>query len=131
MITHADNVVVNSVHVAATSLVCEDVQDLCPGDNNQRMCTCVVSGAVMRLRTDRPGVFDGSGVTFFGTDQLGSNDAEMGFTVILTNNSMGQLTSIMTYTPTVVSTTGLTVTCEDLSGTANMTFLAGVTNTSE
>ena len=93
------------------------------------MCTCVVSGAVMRWRTGRIGVFDGPGVTFFGTDQLGSNDAEMGFTVILTNNSMGQLTSIMTYTPTAVSTTGLTVICEDLSGTANMTFLAGHINT--
>ena len=133
MITHANNVVVNSVHVAATSLVCEDVQDLCPGDNNQRMCTCVVSGNAMRWRTDRTGVFDGQGITFFGGDPLGSSQTEMGFTVILTNNSIGQLTSIMTYTPTVVSTTGLTVTCENPAtpDTINTTFLAGVTNTGE
>ena len=133
MITHANNVFVNLVHVAATSLVCEDVQDLYPGDNDQRMCTCVVSGSIIRWHTDRTGVFDGLGVTFFATNPLGTTETEMGFTVILTNNSMGHFTSIMTYTPTAVSTTGLTVTCDNPTtpDTKNMTFLAGVTNTGE
>lgn len=133
MIAHAD-VVVISVHVAATSLVCEDVQDLCPDDNHQRMCTCVVSGSIIRWRTDRTGVFDGQSVTFFAPlDPLGTSQTEMGFTVIITNNSVGQLTSIMTYTPAAVSTTGLTVTCEDPNtvGATNMTFLAGVASVGE
>ena len=125
--------VVNSVHVAATSLVCEDVQDLCPGDHVQRMCTCVVSGTIMRWRTDRTGVFDSAGAALFGTDPLGTSVTSMGFTVILTDNSMGQLTSIMTYTPAAVSTTGLNVTCFDPNpdGGTNMSFLAGVTNAGE
>ena len=133
MNTRVVNVVVNSIHVTATSLVCEDVQDLCPGDNDQRMCTCVVSGTIVRWRTDRTGVFDSAGATLFASDPLGTNSTSMGFTVILTDKSMGQLTSIMVYTPTAVSTTGLNVTCENPAtpDTTNMTFLAGVTNTGE
>ena len=128
----ADNVV-NSVHVAAASLVCDSLQDLCPGDNNQRMCTCFVSGNAIRWRTNRTGVFDGLGATFFSADPLGTNETEMGFTVILTNNTMGHLTSIMTYTPTAVSTTGLTVSCEDPTthGDTNTIFLAGVASVGE
>ena len=97
------------------------------------MCTCVVTGNTIRWRTNRTGVFDGQGATFFGADPLGTNETEMGFTIILTDNSMGQRTSIMTYTPTAVSTTGLTVSCEDPTtpGDTNTIFLAGVTSVGE
>ena len=75
---------------------------------------CVVTfGDTLRWSTTQPGVFPAPGVSFSSANSVGHSSAAMGFTAVLTNNTEGQLTSILIFTPSVMSTTGLTVTCEN------------------
>ena len=117
------------VMLATVNLNCDDneLENLCPSqDRDQRICTCVfTTGSTLRWRTDRPGVFSAPGVSFFASDPVGSFFSAAGFTANLTNNNAGQLTSNLIFTPTAVSTTGITVSCENptvpVSITANLT----------
>ena len=93
------------------------LQGLCPGDNKQRVCTCVITSAkpntsALRLYTDQSGVFT-HGVSFVPNDPVFENRTDMGFTAILINNTVGSLTANLIFTPDVVSTTGLKITCEN------------------
>ena len=100
------------VALEAVSLNCDNLKNLCPSENDQRVCMCVfATGNTLRWRTDRSGVFSAPGVSFFTSDPIGSVFTAMGFTAILTNNTAGQLTSNLIFTPNAVSTTGITVTC--------------------
>lgn len=114
--------------MAIVTLDCDNLQNLCPGDNSQRTCTCVVtSGTVLRWQTNRTGVFSAPGSSLFASDPVGTTDTEMGFTVTLTNNNAGQLTSTMTFTPTDVTTTSpLRVICSNpiVPGASNITILS-------
>ena len=92
------------------------------------MCV-VTTGDTLRWSTTQPGVFPApDGVLFSSADPVGNSSAAMGFTANLTNNTEGQLTSILIFTPSAVSTTGLRVTCEnpttyeDNSKTLNVTY---------
>ena len=95
------------------------LQGLCPSDNEQsRMCTCVVtSGDTLRWstadQTTQPDVLTAPSVSFFAADPVGCSFVAMGFIAVLTNNTEGQLTSILIFTPSTVSTMGLIVTCEN------------------
>ena len=109
---------------ASVNLICNDLElkGLCPSDNEPRMCTCVVtSGNTLRWLTSQPGCcFTAPSVSrslSFSSANKTGNSAEhtciMGITAELTNNTEGHLTSILIFTPSAVSTTGLTVTCEN------------------
>ena len=102
---------------AANSVVCDSLQDLCPYDNSLRMCTCVITtGNGVRWRTSRTGVFNGEAdANFLSGFSVGANTSANGFTAIFTNNTVGHLTSILTFTPNIVSTAAFTVTCDDPS----------------
>ena len=102
---------------AALTLDCsvDKLKNLCPVDNEQRMCTCVLtSGNALRWETTRPGVFTSPGVSFFTADPVGTmvTSTSYGFIAIL-NNTAGHLASSLIFTPTAVSTTSLTVSCEN------------------
>ena len=75
------------------------------------MCRCVVtSGDTLIWSTTQPGVFI-TPISFSSADpfgQLSSAVHAMGITANLTNKTEGQLTSILIFTPSAVSTTGLT-----------------------
>ena len=83
------------------------------------MCTCVVtSGDTLSWSTTQPGVcsccFQSPVVSFSSQDAVATaRNITMAITAELTNNTVGQLTSILIFTPSAVSTTGLTVTCEN------------------
>ena len=101
------------------------------------MCTCVVtSGDTLTWLTTKPGVFPSPGVSFSSADPVGQSYAAMGFTAKLTNNTEGQLTSILIFTPSAVSTTGLKVYCEnpnsgeELRNTLTVTY-SGITAVQE
>ena len=94
---------------AVIILVCESLV-VCPGDDQQRRCFCF-STLNLTWTTNRTGVFDGSGITFGPANPVDSSATAMGFVVNLTSNINGLLISIMTFTPTAVSSSGLAVTC--------------------
>ena len=80
------------------------------------MCTCVVTtGDRLKWLTTQPGVFTDLIVSFSSDDPVGHSAAvhTMGITAVLTNNTEGQLTSTLIFTPSAVSTTGLKVFCEN------------------
>ena len=78
------------------------------------MCTCVVTtGDTLTWSTTQPGVFPDPGVSFFSTHPVGYSYVAKGFTANLTNNTEGELTSILIFTPSAVSCTGLTVNCKN------------------
>ena len=96
------------------------LQGLCPSVNEQRMCTCVTSGNTLRWSTTQAGVcFTAPSVSRFSSaDPVGRSAAHtMGITAVLTNNTEGQLTSILIFKPSVMSATGLKikVSCENPS----------------
>ena len=106
-----------------TTLTCDPLQGLCPGDNEQRVCTCVITSATntsaLRLYTNQSGVFPPpAGVSFFPHDSVKTKRTDMGFTAILTNKTVGSLTVNLIFTPDAVSTTGLKITCENPSFSA-------------
>ena len=115
-----------------TTLICDPLQDLCPGDNEQRVCTCVItsagsSNAALNIHTNRSDVFSHPGVTFFPSSSVKTNKTAMGFTVILTNNTVGSLTANLIFTPDAVSTTEvMNYTCENpnVSSSSRSTILA-------
>ena len=103
---------------ASVNLVCNDreLKGLCPSDNEPRMCTCVVSsGDTLRWSTKQPGVcFTAPDVSvFYSANPVDGNSFAhtIGITAEFINNTEGQLTSILTFSLSAVSTTGLTVTC--------------------
>ena len=110
---------------AAVTLVCDSLV-VCPGDDEQRICTCT-SDVLLRWTTNRTGVFDGSGISFFPATPVGSSATAMGFVVNLTSNTNGVLTSVMTFTPTAVSSSGIAVTCDDPFSSAAETENLAVT----
>ena len=87
------------------------MQNLCP-DDNVRRCTCISTESSLKWRTSGDKFFGGNGIAFDSSHALGTNATNNGFTVILTNNTVGHLTSVMVFAPTSVRTTGLTVICE-------------------
>ena len=86
------------------------LDQVCPDDTLQ--CTCTSTGPVLTWRTSQNGVFNGTGIEFSLRDPVGTSFTNMGFTVTLIKIANGNLTSIMTFTPTAVSSSGITVTCK-------------------
>ena len=91
-----------SLHLASVALDCENLHQLCPYSSAQRICTCTVTGSAVRWRTNLNGIFT-AGVIL---NSLSDMYTAMGFTVTLTNNADGNITSIMTYTPSSVPLNG-------------------------
>ena len=112
--------------LAAITLVCDSVQNLCPGDNELRRCTCISTGLNLRWRSSDEQFFE-NGIAFDTSLAVGTNGTRNGFTVILTNNSAGHLTSIMVFTPSAVSNAGVVITCEE-SGSQSTTASLNVTD---
>ena len=108
--------------VSAITLECVNLHQLCPYSSAQRICTCTITGSAVRWRTNLNGVFSNTaGVVL---NSLSDMYTAMGFTVTLTNNAHGNITSMMTYTPSSVHPKAngqLVVTCDD----------PGVTNTTQ
>ena len=95
----------------------------CRTHNLQRMCTCTSTGSVLRWRTNQNGVFNGNGVEFSSSNPVGTSFTNMGFTVTLTTNTTGSLTSIMII-PTAAASCEITVTCEASTQTVNAKLIA-------
>ena len=111
--------VLNTASISV-ELICDSstLQGLCPSDNEQRMCTCkVTSGDTLTWSTTtQTGVFIAP-ISFSSADPVGQRSSAVhaanGIIAELTNNNEGQLTSTLNFTPSAVSTTGLTVFCEN------------------
>ena len=93
-------------------MVCNvsDFQGLCPSDNKPRMCTCVVTTGdrLIWSTTLQPGVCSPApSISFSSADPIEHSSAVMGFTAELTNNTEGQLTSILIFTPSAVLASGI------------------------
>lgn len=99
--------------LATVMLECDNLQNLCPSEiHDERMCECIVTnGKSLRWKTNRTDVFSGTGTSY----HVNINDPPVcmgGFCVRLTNNTSGELTSVMNFTSSNVNTSGLLVTCE-------------------
>ena len=108
---------------ATVNLICDDrkLKGLCPSDNEQRICTCeVTTGDTLRWWATQPGVCCISAtvdsLSFSSANPVGNFNAHTcinGITAELTNNTEGNLTSILKFTPSAVSTNGLKVICDN------------------
>ena len=129
--------------IASVNLICNDreLKGLCPSDNEQRMCTCVVAaGDTLRWSATQPRVCvpaPKDSLSFSSANPVGNPTAHeciMGITAVLTNNTEGQLNSTLIFTPSAVSTNGLIVTCssagdiDEHKKTLNVTY-SGITST--
>ena len=106
----------SSLHIASVvALDCDNLHQLCPYSSAQRICTCTSTGSAVRWRTNLNGVFSNTaGVVL---NSLSDMYTAMGFTVTLTNNADGNITSIMTYTPSSVPLNGLVAVSCDIPST--------------
>ena len=109
-----------SITSATITLDCDSLKYmyLCPGDNDQRMCTCVNTGGVggLRLMTDQEGIFNiGNEANLANADTLGTVRSAKGFNFTLTNRTMNHFTGVLTFTPADLSPAGLSMTCLDIN----------------
>lgn len=114
---------------AAISLECESLQQLCPGDNKERTCTCTSTASSLKWTTNPPLFFNGTGIAFDSSHTVNTTASQNGFTARLTDNTAGQLTSVMTFTPSAVSNMGTVFVICEVSGTPGTEVMRNVSLT--
>ena len=88
------------------TLQCDSLQQLCPGDNQPRMCVCNITGNLLIWRTSTSG-----SVAAFTPNTIFSQ-SKRGFTAVLTQRANGTSVSTLTFNPSIVGPNGVDVTCE-------------------
>ena len=112
------------VAVSVITLQCDSLQQLCPNDDQPRMCVCNSTGNVLVWSTSVTGTV----AAFLSSASAGTNETEGGFTAVLTERANGVSVSTLTFNPSNVRATGtlgVEVTCE---GSSVMTDNIAVTS---
>ena len=96
------------------TLECDRLQQLCPNDDQQRMCVCSVTGLTLAWKTTS--ITGSSFIVAFGASStVGANGSDNGFSGILTEKANGVFVSTLTFNLLIAGKGGVDVTCEDFA----------------
>ena len=87
------------------TLECDSLQQLCPNDDQPRMCVCNVTGLTLVWKT--ASITGSSFIVAFGpSSTVGANGSDNGFSGILTEKANGVFVSTLTFKPSSVRIAG-------------------------
>ena len=116
-----------TVAVSVITLECDSLHQLCPNDDQPRMCVCNSTGPTLVWDTSISGA-----ISFGAPEMAGATGSAGEFTAVLTERANGMSSSTLTFNPSTARAAAgpVTVTCDDIASLVTVINTTNITVTS-